>query len=67
MQLGEMELEDVQVARTLGAVRAGLGVAMFVAPRRVARSWTGDDDESLPSTLALRGMAPETSHSASAS
>ena len=57
MRVGEMEVEDLQVARMLGAVRAGLGVAMFVAPRRVARSWTGANDEGVPTTLALRGMA----------
>ena len=57
MRVGEMELEDVEVARCLGAVRAGLGVAMFVAPRRVAQSWSGESNDALPTTLALRGMA----------
>ncbi|HEY7873909.1 MAG TPA: hypothetical protein VIG64_02185 [Actinomycetota bacterium] len=57
MQVGDMELEDVDVARFMGALRAGLGVAMFVAPRKVVRSWTGEEGESLPSTMALRGMA----------
>jgi hypothetical protein len=57
MQVGEMELEDVEVARFLGALRVGLGVAMFLAPRRVLKTWTGEGDGSLPSTVALRGMA----------
>src|ERR687895_2756632 len=57
MRVGEMELEDREVARVMGALRVGVGVAMFVAPNKVAKSWTGDGTESLPSTLALRGMA----------
>jgi hypothetical protein len=57
MRVGEMELEDRDVARFMGALRAGLGVAMFVAPRKVARSWSGEEADSLPTTLALRGMA----------
>jgi hypothetical protein len=57
MRVGEMELEDREVARVMGALRLGVGVAMFVAPNKVAKSWTGDGTESLPSTLALRGMA----------
>jgi hypothetical protein len=52
-----MELEDVEAARILGAIRVGVGAAMFLAPNKVAKSWTGDDSVSLPSTLALRGMA----------
>lgn len=57
MRVGEMELEDVEVARFMGALRVGLGVAMFLAPNKVARSWTGQRDESLPAKQALRGMA----------
>jgi hypothetical protein len=56
MRVGEMELEDVEAARVLGALRVGFGAAMFLAPNRVAKSWTGDDTVSVPSTLALRGM-----------
>ena len=58
IQLGEMEFEDLEVARFLGALRIGLGAAMFLTPRRVLKTWTGEDDGgSLPSTVALRGMA----------
>jgi hypothetical protein len=57
MRVGEIELEDREVARFMGALRVGLGVAMFVAPNKVAKSWTGEGAESTPSTLALRGMA----------
>lgn len=57
MRIGDTELEDVEVARFLGALRVGLGIGMFLAPRRVLKTWTGEADRSLPSTLALRGMA----------
>lgn len=57
MKVGEMELEEREVARFMGALRVGLGVAMFVAPNKVVKSWTGDGTQSLPSTMALRGMA----------
>jgi hypothetical protein len=57
MRVGEMEFEDVEVARFMGALRVGLGVAMFVAPNRIAKAWTGEDDQSLPTTQAMRGMA----------
>jgi hypothetical protein len=56
MQLGETELEDVEVARFMGALRVGAGIALLLAPRRVARVWTGESGEPLPATLALRGM-----------
>jgi hypothetical protein len=57
MRVAEVELEDREVARIAGAVRVGLGVATFLAPHRAARFWTGESGESLPSTLAARGMA----------
>ena len=57
MRVADMELEEREVARIMGAMRVGFGVAMFVAPNKVAKSWTGDRTVSLPSTLALRGMA----------
>lgn len=57
MRVADMELEEREVARIMGAMRVGLGVAMFVAPNKVAKSWSGERAESLPSTLALRGMA----------
>lgn len=57
MQLGEMEMEDLEVARFFGALRLGLGIGMFLMPRRVLKSWTGENAGDLPSTLALRGMA----------
>lgn len=57
MRVGDTELEDVEVARFMGALRVGLGVAMFLAPNKVVSSWTGQRDESLPAKQALRGMA----------
>jgi hypothetical protein len=57
MRLGEMEMEDVEVARFFGALRLGVGIGMFLMPRRVLRSWTGQSADDLPSTIALRGMA----------
>lgn len=57
MRIGEAELEDLEVARFLGALRVGFGVAMFLMPRRVLKTWTGERAGDLPSTLALRGMA----------
>lgn len=57
MRLGEMEMEDLEVARFFGALRLGFGIGMFLMPRRVLKTWTGVPGDALPSTLALRGMA----------
>lgn len=57
MRLGEMEMEDLEVARFFAALRLGVGLAMFLAPRRILRTWTGESGDALPSTIALRGMA----------
>jgi hypothetical protein len=50
------ELDPEDLARALGWMRIGFGVALFVAPHKMAKLWTGRSGEDVPTTLALRGM-----------
>ncbi|MFA9428989.1 hypothetical protein [Egicoccus sp. AB-alg2] len=48
---------DVRLAtRCLAATRIGLGLALFLAPRRVARGWIGDDADRPGAAAAVRGL-----------
>jgi len=48
---------DVRFAtRCLAATRIGLGLALFLAPRRVAQGWIGDDAGRAGAAAAVRGL-----------
>ncbi len=40
----------------LAWIRIGIGAALFVAPRLGARIWTGDEDASAVTPIAMRGL-----------
>ena len=48
--------DEIELAQALGLVRVVVGAVMFLAPRRAARSWTGEHDEGVTSNLAMRGL-----------
>ncbi|MGH2694243.1 MAG: hypothetical protein ACRDJJ_05435 [Actinomycetota bacterium] len=56
MNVGNVELEDVDAGRLLGVARIAVGAIMLVAPRFGARLWTGERDPSATTVLAARGM-----------
>ena len=51
-----LETDEVEAARLLGLIRVVAGAALFLAPRRTARAWTGHHGDEPVSTLAVRGM-----------
>ncbi len=50
------DLDELELASTLGFVRAVVGAVLFFAPRFSARVWTGEDIRGATSYLAVRGM-----------
>lgn len=51
-----MDLDEKELARLLGLLRVVFGCALFLAPNRSARGWTGESAHEVTPTLALRGM-----------
>lgn len=49
-------MDDKDLVRMLGFSRVAIGAAAFLAPRRVARMWTGESPEMAVSHLAIRGL-----------
>jgi hypothetical protein len=49
-------MDEKDLVRILGFSRLAIGAASFLAPRRVARIWTGESPEMAVSHLALRGL-----------
>jgi hypothetical protein len=49
-------MDERDTARLLGFARLALGAAMFLAPRKVTRMWTGSDETEFPVDLVARGM-----------
>lgn len=48
---------DVHLAaRFLAATRIALGLALFIAPRQVARGWIGRDADGRGTSAAVRGL-----------
>ncbi|MDQ3981713.1 MAG: hypothetical protein M3271_03420 [Actinomycetota bacterium] len=53
----DVELDDLDLVRLLAWTRLVLGAALFVAPRRIMRSWVGDAGTDRATSVAARGMA----------
>lgn len=52
----QLSTDEIELAQAFGFVRMILGALMFLAPRRTARMWTGEDAGDVTSNLAVRGM-----------
>jgi hypothetical protein len=50
------DLDDRELVQIMSLGRFALGLALFVAPRRALRAWTGDVDPSHGARLAARGL-----------
>ncbi|MGH2736418.1 MAG: hypothetical protein ACRDKZ_12625 [Actinomycetota bacterium] len=50
------EMDDRELAQVLSIGRLGIGLALFVAPSRALRAWTGDEDPSFGARMAARGL-----------
>lgn len=54
--MNEIDLDERDIARFLSLGRVAFGAFMVLAPRRAARLWTGENDESAISAMAVRGL-----------
>jgi hypothetical protein len=54
--MNDLDLDEKDVARLLSVGRITVGALMVLAPRRAARLWTGEDEGSAISALAVRGL-----------
>lgn len=50
------EWSDEDLARGLGWIRVLAGFALFLFPRLGTKTWTGENREDAPTSLAVRGM-----------
>ena len=50
------DVDDLDLARTLSVSRMVLGAALFFAPRKISRLWTGTTGPDFPTNMVLRGM-----------
>jgi hypothetical protein len=50
-------MNEKEMARILGLVRAGLGVLGFLAPTKTIRSWIGQEAKPYPTNMIMRGFA----------
>lgn len=49
-------LEDAEAARLLALARVVIGSTFMLLPRRAARAWTGEADQSVTARLAVRAL-----------
>jgi hypothetical protein len=54
--MNELDLDDGDLARLLSVGRVVAGGLLFIAPRRAARAWTGENEDSAISVMAVRGL-----------
>jgi hypothetical protein len=52
----QIPTDEIEMVQMLALVRTITGVALFLAPRRTGRVWTGAEGENVTSNLAVRGM-----------
>jgi hypothetical protein len=48
--------DEKEIARGISMVRCAAGAMMMMAPRRTARGWTGIDNDTVPTRMAMRGL-----------
>lgn len=48
--------DEKEIARTISILRCAAGAMMLMAPRRAARGWTGIDNNTVPTRMAMRGL-----------
>lgn len=54
--MNELDLDQRDIARLLSVGRVAFGAFMVLAPRRAARIWTGETEDSAISAMAVRGL-----------
>jgi hypothetical protein len=56
LHMNEIEMDERDIARLLSVGRVAFGALMILAPRRAARLWTGENEDSAISAMAVRGL-----------
>jgi len=56
VSLGEFDLDERELVQVLSFVRLLIGVGFLLLPRRLGRWWTGEEDMSTTSRMALRSL-----------
>ena len=56
VSVGDVDLDERELVQMLSFVRLVIGVGFFVMPRRLGRWWTGEEDISTTSRMALRSL-----------
>lgn len=54
--LDDLDVEAEDLARALSLTRIAIGSLAFIAPRKLARAWTGRRGEDVPGNMAMRGL-----------
>lgn len=55
-KLDELDVDPEDLARALSLTRAAIGAFSFLAPRRMARAWTGHAGDEIATPMAVRGL-----------
>lgn len=54
--MDDTELNAKDLARMLSFARIVVGLAAWIAPRRFAKAWTGEEVTGVAGTMAMRGL-----------
>src|SRR5665809_117414 len=52
----DLDLDEGELVQILSFIRLGIGVGLFLLPRRLGRWWTGEEEISTTSKMALRSL-----------
>lgn len=55
-KLDEIDADPKDLARALSLTRIAIGAFAFIAPRRLAKSWTGHEGDIVAAPMAIRGL-----------
>lgn len=55
-KLDDLDVDPKDLARALSLARIGIGAFAFLAPRKLARSWTGHEGDMVAAPMAMRGL-----------
>ena len=56
VSVGDVDLDERELVQMLSFVRLVIGVGFILMPRRLGRWWTGEEDISTTSRMALRSL-----------
>lgn len=56
VSVGDVDLDERELVQMLSFVRLVIGVGVFLMPRRLGRWWTGEEEISTTSKMALRSL-----------